>query len=123
MTPDIREKAERLHEDLNALAVLGRNDELALISQALLEAHKAGRAEMKEGEDWQPIETAPKDGTAILVWMVGGCDVVRYSVPAEATTVDYAYPWLPVTQGEAYRADLPTHWRHLPAPPAIRSLP
>lgn len=28
---------------------------------------------------WQPIDTAPKDGTPVLVWFRGGAHVARYS--------------------------------------------
>lgn len=55
MTPDIREKAERLagaaplHIRIQSEGVSFDADPYAdLLSQALLEAHKAGRAEMKE---------------------------------------------------------------------------
>lgn len=52
MTPDIRERAERLAGALSAagcaLPDRVRPTAEALLSQALLEAHNAGRAEMRE---------------------------------------------------------------------------
>lgn len=51
MTHDIQERAERLmHTIADAMMLEGLPPEevAALISQALLEAHAAGRAEMKE---------------------------------------------------------------------------
>lgn len=55
MTPDIREKAERLarkfllgHNQEYLLGTDWHNDLTSAISQALLEAHKAGREEMRE---------------------------------------------------------------------------
>lgn len=47
MAPDIREKAERLATGLLGSA-MNSNFAIALISQALLEAHNAGRAEAAE---------------------------------------------------------------------------
>ena len=73
--------------------------------------------------DWQPIETAPKDGTDILVWgsiemssrsrpHVGTEDIIRvcWSQGGESWVVTsvQADGWVPE----------PTHWMPLPAPPA-----
>ena len=46
MTPDIREKAERLLDGLGAFQTATREHKIGAISQALLESHNAGRAEM-----------------------------------------------------------------------------
>lgn len=81
---------------------------------------------------WQPIETAPMDGTEVLAWR-GDCGVFisSYTCPAE----------LPISQDEIDRTDeatlfakdwftqwpdgtrlegseMPTHWMPLPEPPA-----
>jgi hypothetical protein len=74
--------------------------------------------------NWQPIETAPKDGTHILAWsrydephIVGwsgagagrgrwlsyGCDG-----PAISSQSDF---------GTDYQESMPTHWQPLPEPP------
>lgn len=61
---------------------------------------------------WQPIETAPKDGSVFLAWT--------------AETADY-WPGpviCRITQGGRFRIDSPrevgalTHWMPLPDPPA-----
>lgn len=66
---------------------------------------------------WQPIETAPKDGTEFLAW-------VHTAAGGRVATVQ----WLDGQWVESY--DLagwmpeygPTHWRPLPDPPALSSL-
>lgn len=79
--------------------------------------------------EWQPISTAPKDGTRILLWgtchasganyfdtepqaMVGRYgklgDLADYSKEWEADPVDY------------YGIEIrPTHWMTLPSPPPV----
>ena len=73
--------------------------------------------------DWQPIETAPKDGTKILL---GGTqypnteqDITRigrwyhtgYSVPDNGTFI------LDVGNNTRIEGTFPTHWMPLPEPP------
>ena len=55
---------------------------------------------------WQPIETAPRDGTLVLAWHPhwGGPDAVRCSSRGQWTA-----DWLPTCA--------PTHWQPLPAAP------
>ena len=68
--------------------------------------------------NWQPIETAPKDGTEILAW--------RFYPVAIRWTGDENFPWEAVQLGSS----LPfmrngftendtslTHWMPLPEPP------
>lgn len=71
--------------------------------------------------NWQPIETAPKDGTLILVT---GCNGFRRVLAAwyvgdnEAYGHDGKAHWRGVlnAQGPIFIAD-PTHWMKLPNPP------
>lgn len=62
--------------------------------------------------DWQPIQTAPKDGTVVLVWSEGDYHLASY--------IDGPVPgWLQkdacfVLSGHM---EPPTHWRPLPLPP------
>ena len=64
--------------------------------------------------DWQPILTAPRDGTVIDLWFAGEWNRrmpdARWSEPMKAWVVD--------GRGCSY-LDGPdiTHWRHLPTPP------
>lgn len=69
-------------------------------------------------KEWQPIETAPKDGRSVLLWMPGGdgtdderrCDIGCWGVP------DWSHyeMWL-MNMGDGWFA--PTHWMPLPPPP------
>jgi len=75
--------------------------------------------------DWQPIETAPKDGTEILGYgpWAGECGGVHAG--AEVCTIqwknghtDYrGYEW-EVTHSDMYGVwQAPTHWMPMPSPP------
>ncbi len=68
--------------------------------------------------EWQPIETAPKDGTAILLF--GGDPPAMWELP-EPRGYSIAHwskgRWIEAT-GELYSAhESPTHWMPLPAAP------
>lgn len=75
---------------------------------------------MSEGTNgWQPIETAPKDGTHILVYgdYYGGSR--RYVAFWEVAADIYGDQWscgAPDEQGFYDYAE-PTHWQPLPPPP------
>lgn len=56
--------------------------------------------------EWQPIETAPKDGTPILV-----CDKGPYAYVAE--WFQHSRTWI----GADKMYWEPTHWMPLPEPP------
>lgn len=71
--------------------------------------------------EWQPIETAPKDGTAIYVYgpdllreLDGHCAVVRWQTISDGSTI----PWWTVNDGKFGPYDLrgpaPTLWMPLP---------
>lgn len=62
---------------------------------------------------WQPIETAPKDGTDILVLLWDReCCVVSY----ESDASDADYPWMTL-DGSSYHLNAPTYWMPLPELP------
>lgn len=69
--------------------------------------------------DWQPIETAPKDGTRVLVFCLTGWR----SAPHQITVAEYSnlLGWsLADTGANAEDADLdgpPLYWQPLPSPP------
>ncbi len=65
--------------------------------------------------DWQPIETAPRDGTVILVW---DNDTVMtanwYEPPKPHESPRWEHNW----NGEVLEDCFPiTHWMPLPEPP------
>ena len=55
--------------------------------------------------EWQPIETAPKDGREILGWF-GSASVIRWHIGTESFWTD-----------GFMRLREPTHWMPLPEPP------
>lgn len=63
--------------------------------------------------EWQPIETAPRDGNNILLFW---CGVVRMGFWLDNSKTMQAWDgWVPADR-KSFR-DNPTHWRPLPAPP------
>lgn len=76
-------------------------------------------------DGWQPIETAPKDGTRVLLWIewsdvpvIGEFSHGRW----RADTEHYSVSCGAGCYGGSVSSDRymkPTHWRPLPAPPAI----
>jgi len=73
--------------------------------------------------DWQPIETAPRDGTAILIY-----DGIDYYVSWYAfdSVFETNKSWIFGKATGPYNAyaeiDTPTHWMPLPEPPKEISL-
>jgi len=72
---------------------------------------------------WQPIETAPKDGSWFLIWAHGQPEVGRYS-PMMWTTYEpvenglYRAVEKPVTEWSGFNNfAAATHWMPLPEPP------
>lgn len=65
--------------------------------------------------EWQPIATAPRDGTEVLLW--GACrprnSGTRYAGDANVGWWS-VYGWHTRVAGEVCMA---THWQPLPAPP------
>lgn len=80
-------------------------DKLAALDHAL---------DALEAVEWRPIETAPKDGTAILAWNEDYISIALWNKACKQ--------WADLTdQGigdECAYTDNPTHWMPLPAPPA-----
>lgn len=68
---------------------------------------------LRAPDDWQPIETAPKDGSVfIAAWKCDGSgDII---VSGDVHWWRPRRQFLSVADGLIY----PTHWQPLPAPPA-----
>jgi hypothetical protein len=88
---------------------------------AVMQGSEAERASPR----WRPIETAPKDGTEILIcggtfvddndwtatpWPYGRCSIVRW--------YDDSWEGEPNHSHDEFRRHEPTHWMPLPPPPA-----
>lgn len=84
---------------------------------ALIAAHKA------EGDGWQPIETAPKDGTRILVSYRLGVTIVRQQNATDWYEEEDTPHFVEWECDDNYYSsyltseDYPTHWRPLPPLP------
>ena len=69
--------------------------------------------------EWQPIETAPRDGTEIIARMGTAtppyCESM-YFVPFDDDESDGMWHW--TQDGDAPAINKPTHWMPLPSPPA-----
>jgi hypothetical protein len=85
-------------------------DDAARLSAELVASARTALAASHGQERWQPIETAPKDGTWILAWLGGIADI--------ADTIQWNYGgWWNGSNGHVATAAQPTHWRPLPTPP------
>ena len=62
---------------------------------------------------WQPIETAPKDGTEVLMF----CAFVDEMVTALWSYNNWSLVQCGVYADDSYLFSDPTHWMPLPAPP------
>ena len=72
--------------------------------------------------NWQPIETAPKDGTEILVYT--HCDTIEITAWYQMHVADYEdtgnglFRKVHKLCHEGWNSNTPTHWMPLPAPPS-----
>lgn len=75
-------------------------------------------------ENWQPIETAPKDGTRFLAYQAPfGISIVhRHDAGGEARNPRHHYECWALDDRYGHPCK-PTHWQPLPEPPAIEHAP
>ena len=67
--------------------------------------------------EWQPIETAPKDGRAIMVWIKGRLELQAHCF-APVSICDNGWWWDDSTGDQIEPIADATHWMPLPDPPA-----
>ena len=71
--------------------------------------------------NWQPIETAPKNGTEVLIAVDYEEYVSKTAVmTAQHSSTEFDYPngcWI-AYDGAVIEFGTPTHWMPLPTPPA-----
>lgn len=75
--------------------------------------------------EWLPIETAPKDGTYILVGSRRGSWVAKYK-PVFTSGYRPSNPWASMMLNHDHIGEQwpnPTHWMPLPAAPTTAELP
>lgn len=61
--------------------------------------------------EWQPIDTAPKDGTLFMAWCPKSkLSLMVFNNPIESETWSLT--------GPSYVVPEPTHWMPLPSPPS-----
>ena len=71
--------------------------------------------------EWQPIETAPKDETTILVYGCWEGELHGRDDEPDVWKASYFYGTWSIEGGEYYsqRVINPTHWMPLPLPPNV----
>jgi hypothetical protein len=70
---------------------------------------------------WQPIETAPKDGTTVLLWVRGITHpVVAFWQVGGIISEDGFWLHFLLGQFDFVEVKDPTHWMPLPTPPEPR---
>jgi hypothetical protein len=67
-------------------------------------------------KDWQPIESAPKDGTIVLIWI----EARSWMLPAYWGRDNEINPpgWIG-GHCRVMHIDQPTHWMPMPYPPPL----
>jgi hypothetical protein len=71
--------------------------------------------------NWQPIETAPKDGTLVLLYFPGGCFSNDGNVCVGFWSTDGSDDWFSRecdSNSMTELGDFPTHWMPIPEPPS-----
>lgn len=77
-------------------------------------------ADSKTPRGWQPIETAPRDGTMIIgLWPDGFSKSGRRIVDLTRYVSDQWEHGYYCTGEGSYRYEAPTHWQPLPSPPTL----
>ena len=66
--------------------------------------------------DWQPIETAPKDGTRILVLIGSKVQIAQWNEDGYVKKPTPFWHWAPGLGKGFNRGQQPAHWMHLPEP-------
>lgn len=120
----------------------GGINQRSIIARALMAEREAATKRERERAGWQPIETAPKDGTEIILFCPQGDGTAgkTYRVTSgqwcdepggttEYRGLDGSYlgqddsdgfcGWLSWDGGFSEDTMMPTHWMPLPAPPVI----
>jgi hypothetical protein len=106
---DITIGGKPLSEGHPLIVSIGEEDGSTRVTLNLSAGHRV--RVRQQPPEWQPIETAPKDGTDVLVWwpdwMAQPIRVANFEVRHRC--------WV---TGSGSSAQPPTHWMPLPQPPS-----
>ncbi len=103
------------------LLELAAKDEVIAEAGEMLAMRDRQLAAIKAENEWQPIETAPTDGTAILVCHDGGVWIAKHKAVYQSGYKP-DNPWFCLMLNKDHipsrkRKGYPTHWMPLPKPP------
>jgi hypothetical protein len=117
MTPATRARLQELVEEAHAKTVRMFGSTMSqqtadYMAECLLAACLAAEGE-PEPQGWQSIETAPRDGTQILIWIVGIEPRPRIAYWADR---GMEYGWFGLQSQHLLGVPV-THWMPLPVPP------
>jgi hypothetical protein len=107
----------------DTLAALRERDQwkaLAEVGTEIASGYLRERDEARKALEWQPIETAPKDGTRILIWFVHANAQYSKDPVADGWEAPHEAYWIDHNKGGWTWYGLcgkPTKWRPLPSGP------
>lgn len=105
------ESAVRNSDPVNHTAVLA----------AIVDGRRALAEYRAAPQGWQPIETAPKDGTRVLIWVCTRGSIRRghAEICVWGKHNDWGPIWLRHNGKEVVDLDAATYWMPLPIPPEV----
>ena len=107
----VRDESGQPSPETIACVLAGRLDHTQAVRFAILGA-RAALAEIERDSEWQPIETAPKDGTRVLVFSTHyGIGVASWNAMCNEWWIE------PSDRLEDPEIALLIHWRPLPKSP------
>jgi hypothetical protein len=97
--------------------------EAEVVARAAVTAYLA-----EAGDGWRDIKSAPKDGTTIIIWSRWQSEPVTAACGSRGKWIArWDGSTVISSQGDTWtdyaKPDPPTHWRPLPAPPALAQDP
>jgi len=121
------------------ISVVCSNDECAADTRTSFSRDEAIKRWNRRAFGWQPIETAPKDGSYILAWGPDfGCSIVRWFDERKSGPVygadsinapsmqsgwigdnEEVFSTIEFPDGSVIKGAQPTHWMPLPEPPEV----